>query len=389
MLCVEHVATKTTVQIRSHAQKFFSKVARHTSSEASSIKPIEIPPPRPKRKPMHPYPRKLVPSPKKESCHLEFPVWSSPPNSSVSEQENQSPTSVLSAVVSDTLGSADSNAPEGCPFPDSSDRAVNNIHSMPTVDDSPRDDNASESTQDELVSAKLDLFPKVEPILHEGSDGANSTRSLMLFGKRVLVNDLQKPSSPQTCVSESVGRQDRNSIDDVSGNAENPWNLLSWGSPPAVYYLNADSVQANSTAGFPIWALYGTPVPFALFDNCASTKQQSSDCKFGEVVNKENHKQGSWMGSNTGHVCAVVTNSDRNIGDVEYESHLCSSVKDSVPDSLYKLGGKLISSGKRQNPNTCMKGFVPYKRCLSEKITRSSSTITGDEDELQRTRLSL
>ncbi|XP_021888061.1 protein REVEILLE 1-like [Carica papaya] len=55
----EHVGTKTAVQIRSHAQKFFSKVVRETSgSNTSSVEPIEIPPPRPKRKPMHPYPRR-------------------------------------------------------------------------------------------------------------------------------------------------------------------------------------------------------------------------------------------------------------------------------------------------------------------------------------------
>uniref|UniRef100_A0A5B7A9A9 Uncharacterized protein n=1 Tax=Davidia involucrata TaxID=16924 RepID=A0A5B7A9A9_DAVIN len=42
----EHVGTKTAVQIRSHAQKFFSKVVRESSSDAHSVKPIEIPPPR-------------------------------------------------------------------------------------------------------------------------------------------------------------------------------------------------------------------------------------------------------------------------------------------------------------------------------------------------------
>ncbi len=70
----EHIGTKTAVQIRSHAQKFFSKVERdHQVAAAATaggggigkgglvVVPeglIDIPPPRPKRKPSHPYPRK-------------------------------------------------------------------------------------------------------------------------------------------------------------------------------------------------------------------------------------------------------------------------------------------------------------------------------------------
>ncbi|XWS60760.1 hypothetical protein CRYUN_Cryun07bG0064300 [Craigia yunnanensis] len=54
---------QTTVQIRSHAQKFFSKVVRELNGGfESSVKQIEIPPPRPKRKPIHPYPCKSVDS---------------------------------------------------------------------------------------------------------------------------------------------------------------------------------------------------------------------------------------------------------------------------------------------------------------------------------------
>jgi len=59
----EHIGTKTAVQIRSHAQKFFSKVEREATAgagvETGVVSPvIDIPPPRPKRKPTHPYPRK-------------------------------------------------------------------------------------------------------------------------------------------------------------------------------------------------------------------------------------------------------------------------------------------------------------------------------------------
>ena len=66
----EHIGTKSAVQIRSHAQKFFSKLQRETQrvkregAEAgaegaeTNANAVHIPPARPKRKPNHPYPRK-------------------------------------------------------------------------------------------------------------------------------------------------------------------------------------------------------------------------------------------------------------------------------------------------------------------------------------------
>ncbi|KAK4745142.1 hypothetical protein SAY87_011454 [Trapa incisa] len=96
----EHVGTKTTIQIRSHAQKFFSKVVR--DSRGGSMAPIEIPPPRPKRKPNRPYPRKLTdPLINIVASKLDQQRYLSP-NSSSSEEE-QSPTSVLCAVGSGSI----------------------------------------------------------------------------------------------------------------------------------------------------------------------------------------------------------------------------------------------------------------------------------------------
>ena len=59
-----YIGTKSAVQIRSHAQKFFSKLQRESEranaagGDGSDSGVTVIPPARPKRKPAHPYPRK-------------------------------------------------------------------------------------------------------------------------------------------------------------------------------------------------------------------------------------------------------------------------------------------------------------------------------------------
>ncbi|XP_039063222.1 protein REVEILLE 7-like [Hibiscus syriacus] len=123
----EHIGTKSAVQIRSHAQKFFSKVVRDSNGGfEGSIKPIEIPPPRPKRKPVHPYPRKSVNLVKGKSPSTQ-PERSPTPNQFFREQENKSPTSVLS----DVMGSSALEQQKGCSSPTSCTTNLQSINTSP------------------------------------------------------------------------------------------------------------------------------------------------------------------------------------------------------------------------------------------------------------------
>ncbi|KAK7300808.1 hypothetical protein RJT34_11659 [Clitoria ternatea] len=71
----------------------YNKVLKDPSGNNTTTleESIEIPPPRPKRKPIHPYPRKLVEIPKKEIPNLEHPLRSNSLKSSDCGQENNSP----------------------------------------------------------------------------------------------------------------------------------------------------------------------------------------------------------------------------------------------------------------------------------------------------------
>ncbi|XP_071709607.1 uncharacterized protein [Rutidosis leptorrhynchoides] len=101
----EHVGNKTAIQIRSHAQKFFTKVVRESNiaDGIEATEHIEIPPPRAKRKPTRPYPRKVLIPSKKESRFTSSP----------SSQESLSTQSVklfgTTVYVNDSISPSSAN----------------------------------------------------------------------------------------------------------------------------------------------------------------------------------------------------------------------------------------------------------------------------------------
>lgn len=104
----------------------FQVVRESEVSDEGSIQPINIPPPRPKRKPLHPYPRKSVNSFRGPTIPNETEISPST-NLLVAEKDTPSPTSVLSTVGSEAFGSQFSEQTNRCLSPNS---CTTDIHSV-------------------------------------------------------------------------------------------------------------------------------------------------------------------------------------------------------------------------------------------------------------------
>ncbi|XP_057804136.1 protein REVEILLE 7-like isoform X2 [Salvia miltiorrhiza] len=371
----EHVGNKTAIQIRSHAQKFFAKVTRDSSVDAEgSSSPIAIPPPRPKKKPLHPYPRKNVDRAEVTATHQQEGVTD---DVSIAKGENYSPTSVFSAIGSDNLESSVADvhksrlSPASCATDDfSANLFTDNDHE--TSNTSSKEDHgfglpmkiSSASLPDNKSTMKFELFPQETESTLDSVYSVEPCTSIKLFGKTVVVRDTPKQSLEVTENSESsqpglVNEESESNSDNVvkgftSNNldSEVAFGFVSGNAAPvANVYCHVENMFA-----LPWYTWYPRPVyPYAL--SCERTAAQKGFKE--ELKDEENQMEGSLVGSNGGSTGGL--NGDSRNCDVVESKHQSSPRKESA------------------------KGFVPYKRCLAERDDESSlSLLQGRQGQRAR-----
>ncbi|XP_060204280.1 protein REVEILLE 1-like [Lycium barbarum] len=371
----EYVGSKTAIQIRSHAQKFFAKVARDSGNDGGeSINAIDIPPPRPKKKPLHPYPRKMVDSPVANEAVSGQPERSPSPNAS--GMDSGSPDSVFSAIGSGVSEYPFAEQQSSCFSPAS---CTTDVHTANII--SAENDNESMTSNSNTVEEIKPVAASTSPITNSVMEcdivhretSCNGEKiaveaplaSIKLFGQTVSVPDANNlalratdncNSMPSKTTEKEIEINNENVLHGFQANHANSPFILAMA--PSNMILPASWLSQNnpeSTAAFPTtiswWSWYQDLVYRSI-----SSSGQTTTAPCQGPKDEEPQREGSSTGSSTG-LASEVDDGNRSSETVESKCTTKSS-----------------------------KGFVPYKRCLAETDSKSSGAVL-EERESRRVRV--
>lgn len=383
----EHIGSKTAVQIRSHAQKFFSKVVREPDGSAESpIQPIDIPPPRPKRKPLHPYPRKSVDSFKGQLVPNESETSPSI-NLSVAENDTQSPTSVLG---SEAFGSAAfSEQTNRCLSPNSCTTEIHPVSLSPVEKENDCQTSKPSEEEEKGSLASIPLSTDSKPLMCMKSENISSEEtqsskedaanmpqitSIKLFGRTLSMGSQKSMKDDDentkliTIKSNEMEDVEKVGQKEVSEPLDTQLSLgicTPDGAQVSSMERPKESPYVSECATLPLWSLYQGLPAFHLMPCNHQILNPVPLRPCLKVITRE--EESSCTGSNTESVCDMENQSKNNSSDTD----------DSQTQKHRQEGVVLKKSGR---------GFVPYKRCLAERD--ENSLIAGlEEREGQRARV--
>ncbi|CAN6246550.1 unnamed protein product [Urochloa humidicola] len=391
----EHIGTKTAVQIRSHAQKFFTKVVRESSGSntaAGGAAPaIQIPPPRPKRKPAHPYPRKMDGPAKKHAPALK--PLEKPGPLSLPDRDDGSPTSVLTTAREASRAEAapcsvfeSSASGSGSPATSAtgSDEHANGCGGSSPASSVDREDGG---VSPGVATAELAARTAYTKLF------GTEAPAFKLFGKKVLVKDsyehLHNTGDLNTDASAgSVAQAARNTVSfgDAEGSSWNPWP-----SSVPVQQLMYFVPQRDGFSAVP-WLGYNGSLPCALFYPQAATPstQQQQHHPSEPLDHNRMQREGSLTGSNTGSSAAVPAASAAAAQNSDAaESHGTGRETTSGGDAALAAAGAIPRLTKcPSSASFSRRGFVPYKRCAAESEA-PRPVAAGEEADGELTKLCL
>lgn len=324
---------------------------------------IEIPPPRPKKKPLHPYPRKVADFLMNQSVVSDQPDRSLSTDVPLNDVENLSPTSILPTIGSDPISPAISELNTHCLSP------ISCTSNPPSGNTSSKEKGHECLTPNSCTTEKI-LSSSVEEIPGSMPNNSSPSSGIKLFGKMVLITDSRKPATlTEEC-------------NDFFSNRSREDKLVDQNKRPLEALPTDDSKCQVSYE-----MLYSSSRSQAC-ENLFETKGNlNEDKRHAEAVSRT---LSWWSSCKISPLRASVNlSSEQRLVDEENGdlSSLCSSSESVNEVYSIQMHPGAHGSQYRTNiqPRRNTRGFVPYKRC-AEEVDSMSLVNVFEESEAKKIR---